>query len=113
MKILLDENLPEALIVPLRSLGHIVESVGSLKLKGLDNGRLYREIAVAYDLFFTKDREFADQVGVHRTTAPVKIVVTVIRQQPAPSFVRAFLEAFASTEWTAVPVVSEWPMPQP
>ena len=59
MKILLDENLPEGLIEPLRQLGHIVDSVGSLRLKGLDNGRLYREVASGYDLFFTKDRSLS------------------------------------------------------
>ena len=66
MRILLDENLPEGLLEPLRRLGHIVDSVGSLGLKGLENGRLYREIASNYDLFFTKDREFAARVGTLR-----------------------------------------------
>lgn len=47
MRILLDENLLEGLIEPLRFLGHAVDSVGSLRLKGLDNGRLYREVAEA------------------------------------------------------------------
>jgi len=55
VRILLDENLPEG-IEPLRGLGHVVDSVGSLGLKGLANGPLYREIAVDYDLFFTKDQ---------------------------------------------------------
>jgi hypothetical protein len=54
VKILLDENLPEGLIEPLRRLGHVVDSVGSLKLKGLDNSRLYREVAAEYALFFTR-----------------------------------------------------------
>jgi hypothetical protein len=38
VRILLDENLPEGLIEPLRGLDHTVDSVGSLRLKGLDNG---------------------------------------------------------------------------
>jgi len=33
VNILLDENLPEGLVEPLRRLGHVVESVGSLGLK--------------------------------------------------------------------------------
>ena len=48
MKILLDETLREGLIEPLRQLGHLVDSVGSLRLKGLENGRLYREVASGY-----------------------------------------------------------------
>ena len=86
MRILLDENLPEGLIEPLRRLGHIVDSVGSLRLKGLDNGRLYREVASGYDLFFTKDREFAAQGGTLVESAPVKVILTILRQQPEAQF---------------------------
>ena len=57
MKILLDENLPESLLAALRRLGHQVDSVNSLRLKGIDNGALYRLAAQAYDLCFTKDAE--------------------------------------------------------
>ena len=42
MKILLDENLPASLLSSLRRLGHQVDSVNSLCLKGIDNGALYR-----------------------------------------------------------------------
>jgi hypothetical protein len=109
VRILLDENLPEALVAPLRGLGHVVDSVGSLKLKGLDNGRLYREIASQYDLFFTKDREFATQVSDFAERTSVKVVLTVIRQQPAPGFIAAFVDAFSETDWAATPLVGEWP----
>lgn len=34
MRILLDENLPESLVDALRQLGHEVDSVNSLRLKG-------------------------------------------------------------------------------
>ncbi|PYN70960.1 MAG: hypothetical protein DMD90_00925 [Candidatus Rokuibacteriota bacterium] len=86
MKILLDENLPEGLIEPLRRLGHVVDSVGSLGLKGLANGPLYREIAV-------------------------KVVLTVIRQQLEAQFVAEFLKVFASTDWSSPTTVLEWPLP--
>ena len=109
MRILLDENLPEGLIEPLRFLGHAVDSVVSLRLKGLDNGRLYREVASGYDLFFTKDREFASRVSTVANPAPVSVILTVIRQQPEPQFVAAFMENFASTDWTAAGSVREWP----
>jgi hypothetical protein len=110
LNILLDENLPEALIAPLRALGHATDSIGSLKLKGLDNGRLYREIASDYDLFFTKDRDFGTNVGDSAQRGSVKVVVTVIRQQPAPGFVAAFIDAFVQTDWAAIPLISEWPV---
>jgi len=35
VRVLLDENLPEGLVEPLRLLGHTVDSVASLRLKGL------------------------------------------------------------------------------
>jgi uncharacterized protein DUF5615 len=109
VRILLDENLPEGLIEPLRLLGHAVDSVGSLRLKGLDNGRLYREVASGYDLFFTKDREFANRVSTLPKPAPVSVILTLIRQQPEAQFVTAFMESFASTDWTSAASVREWP----
>ena len=109
MRILLDENLPEGLVESLRLLGHTVDSVASLRLKGLDNGRLYREVASGYDLFFTKDREFANRVSTLAEPAPVKVILTVIRQQPEAQFVAAFLASFASTDWAVAGPVREWP----
>ena len=109
MRILLDENLPEGLIEPLRVLGHAVDSVASLRLKGLDNGRLYREVASAYDLFFTKDREFATRVSTMPKPAPVKVILAVIPQQPEAQFVTVFLESFASADWSTPGPVREWP----
>lgn len=64
MRILLDENMPDGLVAPLRSLGHTVDSVGSLRLKGLDNTRLYREVAQGYDLFFFSLRRTVRSPGV-------------------------------------------------
>ena len=50
MRILLGENMPEGLLTPLRLLGHTVDSIASLHLKGLENSPLYREVARGYDL---------------------------------------------------------------
>jgi len=111
VRILLDENLPEGLIEPLRGLGHVVHSVGSLGLKGLANGPLYREIAVDYDLFFTKGREFAARVQGLEEPARVKVVLTVIRQQREAQFVAEFLKVFASADWSSPTTVLEWPLP--
>lgn len=54
MRILLDENLPDSLVDRLRSLGHDVDSINRLDLKGIANGELYTSVAVEYDLCFTK-----------------------------------------------------------
>jgi hypothetical protein len=62
MKILLDENMPESLVSTLKDLGHEVDSVNHLRLKGLDNGTLYRQVVVQYDICFTRDAGFAQNV---------------------------------------------------
>jgi predicted nuclease of predicted toxin-antitoxin system len=55
VKILLDENLPESLLKSLQRVGHQVDSVNTLRLKGIDNGTLYRQVAQNYELCFTRD----------------------------------------------------------
>ena len=87
----------------------LVDSVGSLGLKGLANGRLYREVASGYDLFFTKDREFAAGVTALVDPARVRVVLTLIPQQPESQFVAIFLQAFTSTDWSSSALVREWP----
>jgi len=109
VRVLLDENLPRGLIEPLRGLGHTVDSVASLRLKGLDNGRLYREVASDYDLFFTKDRAFAARVGGLARPAPVRVILTIIPQQLEAQFVAAFMAEFVSADWSTVEPVREWP----
>jgi len=39
------------------------------------------------------------------------VILTVIRQQPAPQFVAAFMKAFDSTDWSSSTTVVEWPLP--
>jgi hypothetical protein len=51
--------MPESLLAALEDLGQQVDSVNHLKLKGLDNGTLYRQVARDYDLCFTRDAGFA------------------------------------------------------
>jgi len=46
LKILLDENMPQSVRRELLRRGQDVDSVATLRLRGLDNGRLYRDVAV-------------------------------------------------------------------
>ena len=50
MKIFLDENLPRKLVDVLRAEGHDVESVHTLRLQGLANGKLYEFAKEGFDL---------------------------------------------------------------
>ena len=86
MKILLDENLPESLLAALERFGHQVDSVNHLKLKGLDNGTLYRQVAKDYDLCFTRDAGFAHNVRQMRDQLQVKILRVVVPQQRVELF---------------------------
>jgi hypothetical protein len=100
MRVLLDENLPELLVVALRGLGHEVDSVNGLKLKGLDNGTLYRQMARDYDICFTKDVGFVRNVRGTPGQTRVKLLRVVLPQTPAKSFVAEFILAFQNADWT-------------
>ena len=109
MKILLDENMPESLAGVLERLGHEVHSVNRLKLKGLDNGTLYREVAVSYEVCFTRDAGFVHNVRQMRAPSQVKILRVVIPQQRVESFVPAFITAFQSCDWSRYSNGDDWP----
>lgn len=109
MRILLDENMPESIRLGLRDLGHEVDSVVSLGLIGLDNGRLYREVAQSYDLFLTKDRAFVQTVRAIDSPARGKVILMRLPQEPRRRYTRTFLENFRETDWSTYPNGSEWP----
>ncbi|MBI3028453.1 MAG: DUF5615 family PIN-like protein [Candidatus Rokubacteria bacterium] len=109
MRILLDENMPESVRRALRDLGHEVDSVVSLRLKGLDNSRLHREITHSYDLFFTRDREFAEMVRAVDAPTPAKVILVTLQQEAGPVYARAFIAQFQRTDWSIYPNASEWP----
>ena len=109
MRILLDENMPESVRIGLRRLGHEADSVVSLHLEGLENSRLHREVAQAYDLCFTKDRRFVEAVRSIGVSATVKLVRVTIPQESGGRFTRAFLAAFEATDWSRYPNGGDWP----
>lgn len=109
MKILLDENLPESLVDALKRLGHEVDSVNHLKLKGIDNGTLYRQVARDYDLCFTSDAGFAHNVGQMRDQLQVKVLRVIVPQQRVELFVPAFIDAFQKSNWSDYSNGADWP----
>lgn len=109
MKILLDENISHSVIGPLRELGHVVESVNTLRLKGIDNGTLYREVARNFGLCLSRDAGFVESVRKIKTTAACKVLRLTIKQQPKTTFARVFIEAFQKTDWGSYSSGSDWP----
>jgi len=109
MRILLDENMPEAVRTALGRLGHNVDSVDTLRLKGIDNGRLLGAIATGYDLCFTKDRGFARAAKAAGASGGAKVLRVGIPQAPGDEFARAFVEAFQRSDWSAFATGDDWP----
>lgn len=109
MKILLDENMPESLAGALKDLGHEVDSVNNLKLKGIDNGTLYRQVAVDYELCFTRDAGFAHNVRQTRDPSRVKVLCVIVPQQRVEVFVPAFIDAFQVSDWSRYSNGDDWP----
>src|SRR4029434_7249151 len=96
VKILLDENMPESLVSTLKDLGHEVDSVNHLKLKGLDNGTLYRQVAVQYDLCFTRDAGFAHNVRQIRDPSQVRVLRVIFPNSVPNHSFRLLLMLFKS-----------------
>jgi hypothetical protein len=109
VKFLLDENLPESLLAALRNFGHQVDSINHLKLKGLDNGTLYRQVAKNYDLCFTRDAGFAHNVRQMRDQFQVKVLRVIVPQQRVELFVPAFINAFRRSDWARYTNGANWP----
>jgi predicted nuclease of predicted toxin-antitoxin system len=109
VKILLDENMPESLVGALEDVGHHVDSINHLKLNGLDNGTLYRQVAINYDLCFTRDAPFAHNLRRMRDPSQVKVRRMAIPQQPTESFLPAFLGAFQNPDWLRYSNGDDWP----
>jgi predicted nuclease of predicted toxin-antitoxin system len=109
VKILLDENMPESLLPALERLGHQVHSVNHLKLKGIDNGTLYRQVTGNYDLCFTRDAGFTHNVRQMSAPSQVKVLRVIVRQQRVESFVPAFIDAFLKSDWSRYANGADWP----
>jgi predicted nuclease of predicted toxin-antitoxin system len=110
VKILLDENLPRKLVDVLRAEGHSVESIQTLRMQGLDNGSLYRYALANFEICFTRDAGFIN--NVRQGPAPTndfKLIHVVLRQKPQDAFVTDFLAEFRGTDWKTKQHGSDWP----
>ena len=101
--------MPESLLGALANLGHEVDSVNHLKLKGLDNGTLYRQVATRYDLCFTRDAGFAHNVRQMRDPSQVKVPRVIVPQQKVESFIPAFIDVLQKSDWSRYSNGDNWP----
>jgi predicted nuclease of predicted toxin-antitoxin system len=98
LKILLDENLPRKLVVALRAEGHETESVITLQMQGLDNGKLYRFAIQNFEICFTRDFGFINNVRQGKPPEKFKLLRVTLEQKPQDEFIKDFLAAFRSAE---------------
>ena len=109
MKILLDENLPRKLVPALRAEGHIVESVTTLRMQGLDNGRLYQFAIQNFDMCFTRDFGFINNVRQGKPPAVFKLLRVTLEQKPQDEFIRDFIAAFRAADFAGFQHGDDWP----
>jgi predicted nuclease of predicted toxin-antitoxin system len=109
VRILLDENLPRKLVAALRAEGHEVESVHTLRLQGMENGKLYEFASNGFDLCFTRDSGFANNVRQGSRSAQLKLLRVIVPQQQQDEFVLEFLSVFRQTDWAKFQNGDDWP----
>jgi predicted nuclease of predicted toxin-antitoxin system len=109
VRILLDENLPRKLVEALRTEGHVVESVQTLRQHGIDNGRLYELARRDYDLCFTRDVGFAHNARQGPAPGRLKLVRVNLPQQRQEEFVKEFMVCFRKTDWASFRHGEDWP----
>ena len=101
--------MPESLAPALQRLGHQVDSINRLKLKGIDDLTLYRAVAKDFDLCFTRDVGFAHNVRQLREQPTVKLLHVIVPQQRTEFFVPRFVEAFEKSDWANYKNGADWP----
>ena len=109
MRILLDENLPRKLVAALRSEGHAVESVHTLKMQGLDNGRLYEFAMQNFDLCLTRDFGFLHNARQGPVPVKFKLLRVVLAQKPQDEFVSDFMAEFRRSDFNRYQHGDDWP----
>lgn len=109
MRILLDENLPRKLLAALRDEGHEVESVHTLRLQGLDNGRLLAFATENFELCFTRDFGFAHNVRLGRVPPGFRLLRVTLPQKPQEEFVRDFVACFRGSDLRLFQNGDDWP----
>ena len=109
MKIFLDENLPRKLVAVLRAEGHEVESVHTLRMQGLANGKLYDFARESFDLCFTRDGGFANTVRGTSISTRLRLLRVNLVQKPQDEFVLDFLATFRKTDWAKFGNGDDWP----
>jgi predicted nuclease of predicted toxin-antitoxin system len=109
VKILLDENLPRKLVAALRAEGHEVESVITLRMQGLDNGKLYQFAIQNFEVCFTRDFGFINNVRQGKPPEKFKLLRVALEQKPQDEFIKDFIAAFRASDLNRFQHGDDWP----
>jgi predicted nuclease of predicted toxin-antitoxin system len=109
VKILLDENLPRKLVTALRVEGHEVESVITLRMQGLDNGRLYQFAVQNFEVCFTRDFGFINNVRQGKPPEKFKLLRVTLAQKPQDEFIKDFIASFRASDLKRFQHGDDWP----
>ena len=109
MKILLDENLPRKLVAALRSECHEVESVIALRIQGLDNGRLYQFAVQNFEICFTRDFGFVNNIRQGKAPEGFRLLRVTLAQKPQDEFLKDFIAAFRAEDLSRFRHGDDWP----
>ena len=109
MRILLDENLPRKLVAALRAEGPEVESVITLRMQGLDNCGLYQFAIQNFDICFTRDFGFINNVRQGKPPEKFKLLRVTLAQKPQDEFTKDFIAAFRGTDLAKFQHGDNWP----
>ena len=101
--------MPRMLVARLRAEGYDMESIHTLRLQGLENGKLYEFAREAFDLCFTRDSGFAKAVRGTSISTRLKLLRVTLPQKPQDEFVLDFLSAFRKTDWVKFGNGADWP----
>lgn len=93
----------------LRAEGHEVESVHTLRLQGLENGKLYEFARDSFDICFTRDAGFANNVRQGGIPYRLKLLRVTMQQKPQDEFVLDFISIFRASDWNQFHHGDDWP----
>ena len=78
-------------------------------MQGLDNGRLYEFAQTSFDICFTRDSGFANNVRQGQKPARLKLLRVTLQQKPQEEFVLNFVSAFRVSDWEKANHGDDWP----
>ena len=75
----------------------------------MENGKLYAFALQNFDVCFTRDAGFANNVRQSATPTGFKLIRVILPQKPQDELVIDFIAAFRTTDWTTYEHRADWP----